>query len=119
MPPRKNPDFYNLLGVRKDASADELKRAFRTNARRYHPDLNQGDPDAESHMKKVNEAWKALGDPERRKVYDRLGYIPDSGEESPVYADLTKFWVDWYEIGISMVESFAQAFGVPPRRRQS
>src|SRR5262245_33703694 len=66
-------DYYATLGVSKNASAKEIKQAFRKLARRYHPDVNPGDKAAEAKFKDVNEAHEVLGDPETRKKYDELG----------------------------------------------
>ncbi|MGD8895812.1 MAG: DnaJ domain-containing protein, partial [Acidobacteriota bacterium] len=66
-------DYYKVLGVGKNASAKEIKAAYRKLARKYHPDVNAGDEGAEAHFKEVNEAHEVLGDPEKRKKYDQLG----------------------------------------------
>ncbi len=66
-------DYYKVLGVGRDASQTEVKRAFRRLAREHHPDLKPGDKAAERRFKEVNEANEVLSDPEKRRKYDALG----------------------------------------------
>jgi len=66
-------NYYDTLGVKRDASEKELRSAFRRLARKYHPDVNPGNPDAERKFKEVNAAHEVLSDPEKRKKYDRYG----------------------------------------------
>ncbi|MDL2316431.1 J domain-containing protein [Desulfovibrio sp. OttesenSCG-928-A18] len=66
-------DYYKILGVSKNAGQDEISKAYKKLARKYHPDLNQGDKQSEEKFKEINEANEVLKDPEKRKLYDQLG----------------------------------------------
>ncbi|MHA1369707.1 MAG: DnaJ domain-containing protein [Promethearchaeota archaeon] len=67
-------DYYEVLGVSRDATQDEIKRAFRRLAKKYHPDMNPNDKDAEERFKEINEAYSVLSDREKRERYDRFGF---------------------------------------------
>jgi len=70
-------DYYGTLGVKKNASAEDIRKAFRKLARKYHPDVNPGDKKAEEKFKEISEANDVLSDPKKRKIYDQLGYYSD------------------------------------------
>jgi molecular chaperone DnaJ len=72
-------DLYSVLGVSREATADEIKRAYRKLARKYHPDRNQGDKESEERFKEVQEAYDTLSDPEKRKQYDAGGMFSGFG----------------------------------------
>ncbi len=71
-------DYYQILGVKKDAKADEIKKAYRRLARKHHPDVNPNDKVSEDKFKEVQEAYDILSDDKKRKVFDRFGYYADN-----------------------------------------
>jgi molecular chaperone DnaJ len=78
MPSTARKDYYEALGVARGADADEIRKAYRKLARKYHPDLNPGDKAAEERFKKVQEAYDILSDDNKRKVYDQYGFYSDN-----------------------------------------
>jgi molecular chaperone DnaJ len=71
-------DYYEILGVKKSASVDDIRKAFRKLARKYHPDVNPGDKSSEEKFKAISEANEVLSDPKKRKIYDQVGFYSDN-----------------------------------------
>ena len=67
-------DYYEVLGIQKGASEDEIKKAFKKKAREFHPDLHPDDPTCEEKFKEANEAYEVLSDPDKRAKYDQFGH---------------------------------------------
>jgi len=78
MPTTPKKDYYEILGVKKSASAEDIRKAFRKLARKYHPDVNPGDKSAEEKFKTLSEANEVLSDPKKRKIYDQVGFYSDN-----------------------------------------
>src|SRR5579863_4247460 len=72
-------DYYQTLGVARDASADDIRKAYRKLARKHHPDLNPGDKAAEDRFKKVQEAYDILSDTKKKQMYDQYGFYSENG----------------------------------------
>src|SRR6201985_586126 len=73
----QNKDYYGTLGVKKTATAEEIRKAFRKAARKYHPDVNPNDKKAEEKFKEISEANDILSDDKKRKIYDQFGFYSD------------------------------------------
>src|ERR1700677_2809245 len=77
MPPTQHKDYYATIGVKRTASTEEIRKAFRKLARKYHPDVNPGDKKAEEKFKEISEANDILSDEKKRKIYDQFGFYSD------------------------------------------
>ncbi len=100
-------DYYEILGVSRSASADEIKRAYRKLVKKFHPDIYKG-PDANSRIKEINEAYEVLGDSQKRAAYDRFGHAGVSGTGAGGYGP---GGVDFTDIGDIFEELFGGGFG--------
>ena len=109
-------DYYEVLGVNKGASDDEIKKAFRQQAKKYHPDLHPGDKEAETKFKEVNEAYSVLSDPDKKAKYDRFGHagVDPNGFGGGGGGAYSAYDVDLGDIFSSF---FGGGFGGSSRRR--
>ncbi len=105
MNPTSKRDYYEVLGVSRDASDQDIKGAYRKLALRYHPDRNPGDPSAEEKFKEASEAYTVLSDAQKRSIYDRYGHAGLQGSSAPsgfnqdVFADFSDILGDFFGFG--------------------
>ena len=116
-------DYYEVLGIEKGASEEEIKKAFRKMALKYHPDRNQGDKEAEEKFKEVNEAYSVLSDPEMKKKYDMFGFAgvdptANAGQQGG-YTQWTQGGFDGMDFGDIFGDFFGGGFGGSTRRRNA
>lgn len=117
---RNNEDYYEVLGVSRDASPEEIKKAYRQMALQYHPDRNPGDREAEEKFKKASEAYSVLIDSEKRSVYDRFGqeglrgegFSGFSGFDSSAFEDFEDILGRFFNFG------FGDFFGTRQRQKR-
>ncbi|MGQ9591320.1 MAG: molecular chaperone DnaJ [Planctomycetota bacterium] len=107
-------DYYDLLGVSRDATAEEIKKAYRQLALKWHPDKNRGDPSAEKRFKEIAEAYEVLSDPERRRLYDEYGHegLKARGFGEPSFSSVEEIFSHFSDIfGGSLFEDLFGGFG--------
>ncbi len=109
--PQEVKDYYKILGVDKNASQDDIKKAYRKLARKYHPDLNPGDKTAEQKFKEINEAYEVLSDPKKRAEYDQFGSSP-FGAGGPGFEEFrTHDFRDIFDFGDIFSDFFGRGAG--------
>ena len=98
-------DYYEVLGLSKGASDDDIKKAYRTLAKKYHPDVNPDDKNAEEKFKEINEAYSVLSDPEKKSRYDQFGHEGVDPSMGGGYGDFSGFG------GFDFGDIFSSFFG--------
>ena len=107
-------DYYSILGLQKNASQDDIKKAYRKLAQQYHPDKNPGDASAEAKFKEINEANQVLSDPQNRAKYDKLGSSWNNYRQNPGTNPQDFNWQAWQQQsrqGNGAQQDFSSMFG--------
>ena len=114
----KKKDYYEILGVSRQATQEEIKKAYRRLARQYHPDLRPGDKEAEERFKEISEAYEVLSDPQKRAVYDTQGHsgLYDQGYQG--FTDVEDIFTAFSDLFEEFLGGFGRGFGRQERRQR-
>ena len=113
-------DYYDILGIPRNSSPDEIKKAYRQMALKYHPDRNPGNKDAEERFKEAAEAYSVLSDPDKRSTYDRFGHEGLKGEGFTGFSGFDSSIFEGFEdiLGNFFGIDLGDFFGTRERRRR-
>ena len=112
-------DYYEVLGVSKDADEATLKKAYRQVAKKYHPDVNPGDKEAEAKFKEATEAYTILSDPEKRKQYDQFGHAAYENGVGGADSGIGGYDFNGADMGDIFGDIFGDLFGGGSRSRRA